>query len=93
MGFEAIDLYRKMPENLRDSMTHVCVLSACSHAGLVDQGRSIFSQIEQKSAQVITTMVGCFFVDLWINRSDLLDDSGRLSLSCLSVRRSTNVGR
>ena len=68
MGFEAIDLYRKMPENLRNPITHVCVLNACSHAGLVDQARSIFSQIEQKTDQVITTMVSCFFVDLWIHR-------------------------
>jgi hypothetical protein len=68
MGIEAIDLYRKMPENLRDSITHVCVLSACSHAGLVDQAQSIFTQIELKTSNVITTMVGWFFVDLWINR-------------------------
>jgi pentatricopeptide repeat protein len=58
MGPEALDLYREMPENIRDCITYVCVLSACSHSGLVDQARSIFSQIEHKNQEVITTMVG-----------------------------------
>ena len=58
MGIEAVELYREMPVHLRNSVTDVCVLSACSHSGLVDQARSIFSQIEQKSDKMVTTMVG-----------------------------------
>ena len=43
MGSEAIDLHRRMPESLRDSVSHICVLNACSHAGLADEARSILS--------------------------------------------------
>jgi pentatricopeptide repeat protein len=83
MGVEAIDLYRKMPENQRNPITHVCVLSACSHAGLVDQARSIFSQIEQKTDQVITTMVGWLLASLLICGS--IDDTCLIiQVDCLS---------
>lgn len=57
MGSQAIDLYRQMPQNLRDEITHVCVLNACSHSGLVDQAKRIFNQIDEKSEIIITTMV------------------------------------
>ena len=57
MGEEAIDLYRQMPENIRNTVTHMCVLNACSHAGLVDQARLIFDRITNKTEKVIVTMV------------------------------------
>ena len=57
MGYEAIDLYGRMPTTKLDSISHACVLNACSHAGLVDQARSIFDSIEQKSEYIVTTMV------------------------------------
>ena len=57
MGDEAIDLYRQMPENIRNTVTHMCVLNACSHAGLVDQARLIFDRINNKTEKVIVTMV------------------------------------
>ena len=61
MGLDAVDLYRKMPDHLRDEVTYVCVLNACSHSALLDEARSIFNEIPQKNKQVITTMV-CLFV-------------------------------
>ena len=60
MGEQAIDLYRQMPGNARDSVTHMCVLNACSHAGLVDQARLIFDRIDTKTEKVIVTMVRSF---------------------------------
>ncbi|CAF4569707.1 unnamed protein product, partial [Rotaria socialis] len=30
MGTQAVELYRKMPNNLRDHISHICVLNACS---------------------------------------------------------------
>jgi pentatricopeptide repeat protein len=57
MGYEAIDVYQRIPENMRDTISHVCVLNACSHSGLVEQARSIFSQIKRKTEEIVTTMV------------------------------------
>jgi hypothetical protein len=57
MGYEAIDVYQRIPENMRDTISHVCVLNACSHSGLVDQAQSIFSQIKIKPEEIVTTMV------------------------------------
>ena len=60
MGEEAIDLYRQMPEQIRNPVTHMCVLNACSHAGLVDQARLIFDRIHTKTDKIIVTMVRSF---------------------------------
>jgi pentatricopeptide repeat protein len=57
MGYEAIDVYQRISENHRDTISHVCVLNACSHSGLVEQARSIFSQIKRKTEKIVTTMV------------------------------------
>ena len=63
MGLEALDLYRQMPNYLRDDVSHICVLNACSHSGLVDQARSIFNEISNKTEKITTTMV-FFFISL-----------------------------
>ena len=57
MGSEAVQLYRRMPDDLRNAVTHVCVLNACSHSGLIDQAQSIFHNIQTKSGYIIGTMV------------------------------------
>lgn len=57
MGLEAVDLYRKMPKNIRDDISYICVLNACSHSGLLNQAHSIFNEISHKTKEVITTMV------------------------------------
>ena len=57
MGLEAISLYRKMPNNLRDDVSHICVLNACSHSGLVDEARSIFDDISNKTEKIVAAMV------------------------------------
>jgi pentatricopeptide repeat protein len=57
MGLEAIKLYRQMPKSLYDEVTHICVLNACSHSGLLDEARSIFHEIPLKTEKIITTMV------------------------------------
>jgi len=56
-GLEAIELYRKMPHHLRNEVTHICALNACSHSGLLDEAWSIFNEINIKTAQIITIMV------------------------------------
>jgi pentatricopeptide repeat protein len=57
MGLQAIELYRKMPSELIDEVTYICVLNACSHSGLIDEARSIFRNIEIKTEKIYGTMV------------------------------------
>ena len=60
MGSDAIAVYQEMPEHIRDQVSHICVLNACSHAGLIDQARSIFSSIRMKTGNIVGTMVRSF---------------------------------
>ena len=47
-----------MPSDFVHEVTHVCVLNACSHSGLVDEARSIFNGIANRTEKIYTTMVG-----------------------------------
>ena len=57
MGSRAVDLYKRMPADMRNEITHICVLNACSHSGLVSDARSIFDEISSKTTKITTTMV------------------------------------
>ena len=57
MVSQAIGVYRQMPKEYVGEATYVCVLNACSHSGLVDEARSIFSNIPIKTNMIYTTMV------------------------------------
>ncbi|UJR34285.1 hypothetical protein I4U23_021689 [Adineta vaga] len=59
MGYEAIDLYKQIPDNIRNTKSHVCVLSACSHSTLIDQTRTIINEINNKTEDVFITMINC----------------------------------
>ncbi|CAF2046148.1 unnamed protein product [Rotaria magnacalcarata] len=59
MGSQSAELYREMPNNLRDHVSQICVLNACSHAGLLHEARTIFNEISLKTESIITTMVDC----------------------------------
>ncbi|CAF1445957.1 unnamed protein product [Adineta steineri] len=72
MGLEAVDLYRKMPNNLRNEISYICILNTCSHSGLLDEAYSIFNEISHKTQQVITTMVDC------LSRLFLFDEAKQL---------------
>jgi pentatricopeptide repeat protein len=50
-----------MPHHLRDEVSHICVLNACSHAGLLDEARAIFNEINVKNEHITTIMV-CLFI-------------------------------
>ncbi|KAK0580283.1 hypothetical protein LWI29_000257 [Acer saccharum] len=73
-GETALTLYRKMRkcgEN-PDSATYSCILSACSHAGLIDDGLVIFKQlVEENKVSPSREHYGCII--------DLLARAGRLS--------------
>ncbi|KAI9180125.1 hypothetical protein LWI28_001486 [Acer negundo] len=73
-GETALTLYRKMRkcgEN-PDSATYSCILSACSHAGLIDDGLVIFKQlVEENKVSPSREHYGCII--------DLLARAGHLS--------------
>lgn len=50
MGTDALKLYRQLPQGLISEVTNVCVMNACSHAGLVAECRVIFRKIENKTS-------------------------------------------
>ncbi|UJR29210.1 hypothetical protein I4U23_010424 [Adineta vaga] len=60
MGIEALNLYRTMPSDLRNEVSHICVLNACSHSGLLNESRVIFDNIPDKTGKIVTVMVDCF---------------------------------
>lgn len=57
MGAEASELYDHTPEHLRNHYTHLCVINACSHSGLVTKARVLFKQIPEKTDKIVTAMV------------------------------------
>ena len=57
MGIQAIELYSRMASKLINEVTHICVLNACSHAGLVDEAHFIFKSIQIKTEKIYTAMV------------------------------------
>ena len=57
MGRKAIELFDRMPRDLINDRTSVCVLNACSHSGLLDDARRIFEKISTKTEMVYTAMV------------------------------------
>jgi pentatricopeptide repeat protein len=78
MGFEAIQLFSKIPLKILNDRTYVCILNACSHSGLVDQAKKIFQNIQNKTEIISTTMVNKLYflstIILFVLRSIVLVD-------------------
>ncbi|UJR24047.1 hypothetical protein I4U23_027012 [Adineta vaga] len=72
MGHAAIELYHRMPSEMIVDKTFTCILNACSHSGLVDEARTIFSTIQMKDKWIYTSMIDC------LSRSFLFDEAKRL---------------
>ena len=62
MGVEALEVFQRMPSQFIDEVAYLCVLNACSHAGLIDQARLIFERAPQKTFKIFTVMVRLSFV-------------------------------
>ena len=60
MGEQAVDLYNRIPAQMRNNVINLCALNACSHSGLVDAARLIFNDISPKSEMITTAMVRHF---------------------------------
>ncbi|PIA50808.1 hypothetical protein AQUCO_01200219v1 [Aquilegia coerulea] len=75
-GREALAVFSKMKENgiKPDEVTFTTVLSACSHAGLVDDGRRIFDQMVKEYDVTPTLEHYSCMVDL-LGRAGYLDEA------------------
>ncbi|CAF1675051.1 unnamed protein product [Adineta ricciae] len=72
MGHDALELYYQMPSEMIVEKTYVCILNACSHSGLVEEARSIFSKIPKKDEWIYTAMIDC------LCRSFIFDEAKQL---------------
>lgn len=63
MGFEAVELFNKIPLSMLDNVIYVCILNACSHSALLGEAWKIFENIpvNQRTEQIYTTMVNNFY--------------------------------
>ena len=62
MGAEALELFYRMSPEMRNDITYICVLNACSHAGFVIEARQIFGADPRNHSnpKIVTTMVSMF---------------------------------
>ena len=76
-GQDALDLFRKMKADglVPDAYSFVALLSACSHAGLVDEGRQIFCAMKDYGVEPTVIHYTCM-VDL-LGRAGLLEEAKR----------------
>lgn len=61
MGIEAIELYCQIALKFKDEITDICILNACSHSGHVNEARTIFEKVENKTYKIYTVMVWDLF--------------------------------
>lgn len=80
-GEEALRLYHEMEEKgvQPDGVTFLAILSACSHAGLVEEGQKIFYHVMKANKVTLTIEHYACFIDL-------LGKSGKLEYACEVVR-------
>ena len=77
-GQDALELFRKMKAGglVPDAYSFVALLSACSHAGLVDEGRQLFCAMRDYGVEPTVVHYSCM-VDL-LGRAGLLEETKRL---------------
>ena len=76
-GQDALELFRKMKADglVPDAYSFVALLTACSHAGLVDEGRQIFCAMKDYGVEPTVVHYSCM-VDL-LGRAGLLEETKR----------------
>ncbi|CAF2756006.1 unnamed protein product [Rotaria sp. Silwood2] len=60
MDAEAIDLYRQIPTDERNEVSHICTSNACSHSALLHETQTIFNDIDSKTETIVTIMAFLF---------------------------------
>ncbi|XP_057873406.1 putative pentatricopeptide repeat-containing protein At5g52630 [Cryptomeria japonica] len=78
-GIEALQLFKEMQQagTKPNNITFVCVLSACSHAGLVDEGRYYFDAMQQDYDIIPTSEHYACIVDL-LGRSGHIEEADKI---------------
>ncbi|KAK8344059.1 hypothetical protein V6Z11_A07G053900 [Gossypium hirsutum] len=84
-GKEALNLFSQMQQTgiKPDHITFTSLLSACGHAGLIDEGRKCFAEMKKHSESLRVKHYACM-VDI-LGRAGLLNqafDMGALLLAC-----------
>ena len=76
-GQDALELFRRMKADglVPDAYSFVALLSACSHAGLVDEGRQIFCAMKDYGVEPTVVHYTCM-VDI-LGRAGLLEETKR----------------
>ncbi|UJR24035.1 hypothetical protein I4U23_027000 [Adineta vaga] len=93
MGHSAVELYHRMPLKMIEEKTYTCVLNACSHSGLVDEARTIFSTIEIKNKWIYTSMIDCLSrLFLFDEAKQLIEEYERHQSPCLPMYTSLLSG-
>ena len=89
-GQDALELFRKMKADglVPDAYSFVALLSACSHAGLVDEGRQIFCAMKDYGVEPTVVHYTCM-VDL-LGRAGLLEETKRF-ISSMPVEASADT--
>lgn len=54
---DALELFRRVPAPLIGESAYISALNACSHAGYIQEARSLFDKSETKSERVYGAMV------------------------------------
>ncbi|BAT73730.1 hypothetical protein LR48_Vigan01g060000 [Vigna angularis] len=75
-GVEAMEVFRRMKARgvVPNSVTFVVVLSACAHAGLIDEGRAVFATMKQEYGVVPSVEHHVCMVDM-LGRGGLLNEA------------------
>ena len=91
-GQDALELFRKMKADglVPDAYSFVALLSACSHAGLVDEGRQIFCAMKDYGVEPTVVHYTCM-VDL-LGRAGLLEETKRF-ISSMPVEADAGTWR
>ncbi|CAF3494098.1 unnamed protein product [Rotaria socialis] len=93
MGSQAVELYRQMPSNLRDRISHISVLNACSHSALLHEARTIFDEIPVKSSSIITTTIDCLSrLFVFDEAQKLIDDYEKTNIPSIAMYMSLLSG-
>ena len=83
MGTEALKLYRQLPQDLISEVTNVCVVNACSHAGLVAEARVTFHKIQNKTSSLYGAMASSIDCSIEFEFCHYLINLDRLPESCI----------
>uniref|UniRef100_A0A2C9WD24 Pentacotripeptide-repeat region of PRORP domain-containing protein n=1 Tax=Manihot esculenta TaxID=3983 RepID=A0A2C9WD24_MANES len=75
-GKEALSFFHEMQDRLvePDAITLIAILSACNHAGLVEEGKQIFDNVKKEGKILLTIEHYACLIDL-LGKSGKIDDA------------------